>query len=58
VSLAVGMLAVSRLTLPSVDAWAEGREVWFGAAVVGSVLLAFAGAMLVARRHVPAAARA
>ena len=57
VSLAVGMLAVSRLTLPGVDAWAEGREVWFGAAVVASVLIAFVGAMRVARRATPAPAR-
>jgi high-affinity nickel-transport protein len=57
VSLAVGMLAVSRLTLPGVNAWAEGREVWFGAAVVASVLIAFAGAMRVARRAAPAEVR-
>ncbi len=58
VSLAVGMLAVSRLALPNVDAWAGSRELWFGAAVVGSVLLAFAGAMLIARRQAPAPLRA
>ncbi len=58
VSLAVGLLAVSRLALPAVDTWAEGRELWFGAAVVGSVLVAFAGAMLLARRSAPAVVRA
>jgi len=58
VSLAVGLLALARLAAPSIDAWADGREAWFGVAVVVSVLVAFAGAMLLARRSALAAVRA
>jgi high-affinity nickel-transport protein len=58
ISLAVGGFTVARFLAPAVDAWAEGRNLWFGAAVVASVLLAFAGAMLASRRRAPAVARA
>jgi hypothetical protein len=51
------VLAVSRVTRPCVDAWAEGRELWFGAAVIASVLIAFVGAMRIARRTAPAPIR-
>jgi high-affinity nickel-transport protein len=50
-SLAVGLFTVAKLVLPGVDAWAEGRELWFGGAVVAGVLVAFSVGMLVARRE-------
>jgi high-affinity nickel-transport protein len=53
-SLAVGLFTVAKLIVPDVDAWAEGRELYFGGAVVAGVLVAFAVGMLAARR--PAAA--
>lgn len=44
VSLLVGSFGLMKLSLPSVDAWSEGKELFFGAAVVavigGSFLLA------------------
>jgi len=55
VSFAVGVLAVARLALPRVEAWTDGRELMFGAAVVTAMLFAFAVGMRAARR--PAAAR-
>jgi len=57
ISLAVGVFTVTKILVPAVDAWADGRELWFGAAVVGSVLVAFAGAMLAAHRLMPASVR-
>ncbi|NBX41598.1 MAG: nickel transporter [Gammaproteobacteria bacterium] len=46
VSLLVAGFAVAKLTLPTVGAWAEGKEIFFGAAVAGVVLLSY----LVGRR--------
>lgn len=44
VSLLVGAFGVMKLSLPSIDAWSEGKELFFGGAVVavvgGSFLLA------------------
>jgi len=51
VSLAVGVFTLAKLVVPAVDAWAEGRELAFGAAVVATVLLAFALGMHVAGRR-------
>ncbi len=51
VSLALGLFTVAKLASPNVDAWAEGRELLFGGAVVVSVLTAFAVGMVAARRH-------
>jgi high-affinity nickel-transport protein len=50
VSLAVGVFTLAKLAVPAVDAWAEGRELVFGAAVVAAVLVAFWLGMHVARR--------
>jgi len=50
VSLALGLFTVAKLALPGVDAWAEGRELYLGGAVVVSVLTAFAVGMVAARR--------
>jgi len=49
ISLAVGLFTVVKLLVPAVDAWANGREIVFGTAVVASVLLAFAFAMRAAQ---------
>jgi len=57
-SLAVGLFTVAKLLVPDVDAWAEGRELWFGGAVIAGVLVAFATGMRVARRRVAVAGRA
>ncbi len=51
VSLWVGAFTILKILVPAVDAWAEGRELWFGTAVVAVVFLAFTGAMLAARRR-------
>ena len=58
ISLAVGAFTVAKILVPALDAWADGRELWFGAAVVGAVLVVFVGAMRTARRRGVVAARA
>jgi high-affinity nickel-transport protein len=58
ISLSVGIFTVMKILVPAVDAWAEGREIWFGAAVVTVVLLAFASGMVAARRRALTAAQA
>jgi high-affinity nickel-transport protein len=58
VSLAVGAFTVAKFLVPALDEWADGRDPWFGAAVVAAVLLAFTSAMLAARRRALAATRA
>jgi len=52
ISLAVGCFTVAKLFLPAVDAWAEGREMLVGGAVVLGVLTAFSVGMVAARRSV------
>jgi high-affinity nickel-transport protein len=52
ISLAVGCFTVAKLFLPAVDAWAEGREMLIGCAVVLGVLTAFGVDMTAARRNV------
>jgi high-affinity nickel-transport protein len=56
ISLAVGCFTVARLFLPAVDAWADGREMLVGAAVVLGALTAFTVGMVAARRGVPVSA--
>ena len=58
ISLVVGAFTVAKILVPAVDAWAEGRELWFGVAVVFAVLVAFVAAMLAARRRSPYVERA
>ncbi len=58
ISLAVGVLTVAKIIVPAVDAWTEGRELWFGAGVVAVVLTAFVSAMLAARRRALVSVRA
>jgi len=53
ISIAVGLLAVARLAMPTVDAWIEGRELFVSGAVVTAVLTAFTVGMLAARHHAP-----
>lgn len=49
-SFAIGLFTVVKLVFPSVDTWADGRELHVGGAVVAGVLLAFAAGMWAARR--------
>ncbi len=58
ISLAVGVLTVAKIIVPAVDAWTDGRELWFGGAVVAVVLVAFASGMLAARRRALMSVRA
>ena len=51
ISMAVGLIAVAKLTLPPVDVWFEGREILVSGAVVTAVLTAFTVGMLAARRN-------
>jgi len=57
ISLAVGTFTVAKLLSPTVDAWAGGRELMLGGAVVTGVLTAFIVGMLAARRHAVAVAQ-
>jgi high-affinity nickel-transport protein len=45
ISALVALFALAKIALPAVDAWAEGRELVFGAAVVAAVAIAFGVAM-------------
>ncbi|MDH5285314.1 MAG: nickel transporter [Betaproteobacteria bacterium] len=56
-SLAVGLFTAAKLLVPGVDAWADGRELYFGGAVIAGVIVAFAAGMLAARRAAAARAR-
>jgi high-affinity nickel-transport protein len=49
ISLVVGAFTVAKILVPALDAWAGGRELWFGAAVLVAVLVAFVAAMRMAR---------
>lgn len=51
ISLVVGGFTVARILMPALEAWSDGRELWFGAAVVAAVLVAFFAAMRAARRR-------
>lgn len=53
-SLAIGLFTVAKLVVPDVEAWAEGRELYLGGAVISGALLAFTVGMLAARRSAPA----
>ncbi len=57
ISLAVGVLTVTKILVPAVDAWADARELWFGGAIVAVVFLAFASGMLAAHRRALVGAR-
>jgi high-affinity nickel-transport protein len=57
ISVTVGGFALTKLLLPGVAGWAEGRELLLGAAVVAGVLTAFAAAMIAARRPAAISAR-
>jgi high-affinity nickel-transport protein len=51
ISLAVGLFTVAKLLLSSVNAWADGHELVFGAAVVIGVIVALAASMRAARYY-------
>jgi high-affinity nickel-transport protein len=55
VSLLVAAFGVARLVLPTIDAWSEGKELLFGATVIGVVAASFVVAIRLTRR--PAAVR-
>jgi len=57
ISLSVGLFTVTKILVPAVDAWAEGRELWFGSAIVAVVFFAFASGMLAAHRRALVGAR-
>lgn len=51
VSLLIAAFAMAKMTLPDLDAWAEGKELWFGGAVLAVVLTSyFAGKRLAHER--------
>ncbi len=54
VSLLVAAFSAFKLLSPRVEAWSEGREVWFGAAVTLAVLLSFFAGRQLARRQATA----
>ena len=59
VGLLTAALTLAHRTLPEVEAWTEGKELWFGAAVVAVVLASFAlGQQLARPRPEPARRRA
>ena len=49
VELLIAGTAVASRSLPAVDAWTGGKELWFGAAVVAVVLASFAIGQQLAR---------
>ena len=51
ISLGVGLFTVAKWLLPPVDAWANAHELVFGTIVLSGVTVAFAAAMLAARRY-------
>ncbi|MBS0320291.1 MAG: nickel transporter [Proteobacteria bacterium] len=50
ISFTVGAFTVAKLILPSLDAWADAHELWFGVAVMVGVVGAFLAAIRSARR--------
>ena len=53
VSLLIAAFALAKMTLPDLDAWSEGKELWFGGAVIAVVLASyFAGKHLAHARPV------
>ena len=56
VSLLTAALGAATLALPAAQAWAEGKSLWFGSAIVAVVLVSCALARQLARqRPAPAA---
>jgi high-affinity nickel-transport protein len=49
VSLLIAALALAKLALPNLDAWSEGKELYFGAAVVLTVLMSYLAGKRLAR---------
>lgn len=52
-NLALGLFTLAKVLSADVDAWAEGRELLIGGAIVAGVLVAFVVGMLAARRQRP-----
>jgi high-affinity nickel-transport protein len=55
VGLLTAALTFATRTVPNVDAWAQGKELWFGAAVVAVISVSFAIGQQLARSEAPAA---
>ncbi len=55
VSLLVAAFGLIKLTMPAVDAWSEGKELYFGAAVVMVVAGSFLAAVWLTRTSTPLA---
>jgi high-affinity nickel-transport protein len=49
VSLLIAAFALAKMTLPDLDAWSEGKELYFGAAVVLTVLMSYLAGKRLAR---------
>ena len=58
VSLVVAGFSAAKLLSPKLEAWSDGRELWFGAAVVGALLISFGVARYSSRRGAATAATA
>ena len=52
-SLLVAALGAAKLFLPTVDAWSDGKELLFGALLIGVIGLSFLVALHLGRRHAP-----
>lgn len=55
-SLMVGCFGLMKLSLPMIDAWSEGKEFFFGSAVIVCIGMSYLLAMRLSRAKVPAAA--
>jgi high-affinity nickel-transport protein len=52
-SLVVAAITLARLTIPAVDAWSEGKELLFGATVIGVVAASLGVSMRLSRNPQP-----
>jgi high-affinity nickel-transport protein len=52
VGLLTASLALATFAIPGVDAWTQGKELWFGAAVIGIVGISLAWASHLARSRI------
>jgi hypothetical protein len=53
VSLLTAALVLATLLVPAADAWAEGRELWFGCGIVAVLLVSFMMGQRLAARPTP-----
>jgi high-affinity nickel-transport protein len=55
VSLLVGAFGLMKMSMPAVDAWSEGKELFFGGAVVAVIGTSFLMALRLSRVRSPVA---